>query len=563
MYAVVAWLLIQVADTVLPALQLPEWTITFVIVLLILGFPLSMVLAWVFELTSEGLRHEKTTPSEIEIEESINSGNDFSSTRVSTDNATQRQRDEVDVKPCIAVLPFADMSQEKNQEWFSEGITEEILNGLAKIPQLKVIARTSSFALKDACLGVAEIGQKLNATHVLEGSIRSSGTRIRVSTQLGDTKDGAQVWSDQFNDELTDVFSVQEKIAAAISSALNIHLLPAHKKAQLNQQVNPAAFKKYIQGRQYLNLVQLQPAISYFEQAADLDPEFADSYGAMARTHNLYIFFNQASWATKKDIVESNLSKALGIDPAQREALAVRASNLFFIERKFQESINEFDRMIRLYPNDTTAVSLYRNVLQATGYQDYAIRVANRMVELDPLSPQAINYRGGVFLYRGEFDDAQRDFVEATNLGAKIAQSHANLAFLQHDSEGIDSQLDLIKAQLGENAYIGFKARSAFLGGSAESVHEILSHINTDEYLSHSEKAIHYFLKADRKGFLSEFREALNASEFYPFLRAHSALELIYFDNDLVNDHEYQNILKEVGLDTVSLGKIRIPELPF
>ena len=198
-------------------------------------------------------------------------------------------------KPCIAVLPFTDMSQEHNQEWFSEGITEEILNGLAKIPQLKVIARTSSFAFKNKDVGLSEIGEMLSATHVLEGSIRSAGTRIRISTQLASTSDESQIWSGQYDDELTDVFAVQDKIAASILSSLNLYLLPAQQKAQLHQKVNPLAFKSYLQGRHQLNLLQLDTAIEYFDKAIELDKGFADPYGALARAHNLQIFAGKAS----------------------------------------------------------------------------------------------------------------------------------------------------------------------------------------------------------------------------------------------------------------------------
>lgn len=558
-YAVVAWVLIEVSATVLPALQMPEWTVSFVTILLILGFPVAIVLAWAYEITPEGIRRD----SEVSDAPVSDSGDSQNSPDTIESKATSREPALINEKPCIAVLPFVDMSQEHNQEWFSEGITEEILNGLAKIPQLKVIARTSSFAFKNKDLGISEMGQALNATHILEGSIRSAGNRIRVSTQLGDTKDGAQVWADQYNDELTDVFAVQDKIAAAVSSALNIHLIPALKKAQLHQQVNPEAFRKYLQGRQYLNLVQLDSAIKYFNEAIELDAEFADPHGAAARAHNLYIFFGQASWDDKRELVEQHISQALEIDPEQREALAVRASNMFFIERNYQQAIIEFDRLVRLYTNDTTAVSLYRNVLSALNQPELARRAANRMVDLDPLSPQTINYRGGLHMYQGNYAAAHKDFEEALGLGAKIAQSHANLAFLQRDPDGIDAQLAGIRVQLSEAAYHGFKARSAYLRGETKKVNEALSQIDKNQYVSHLEKAVHASITGDKEGLIREFGYAIESSEFSPFLRIHSASGLSHFDSELVNDPRYQEILIKAGLDADSLSRIKVPELPF
>ena len=466
-------------------------------------------------------------------------------------------------KPCIAVLPFTDMSQEHNQEWFSEGITEEILNGLAKIPQLKVIARTSSFAFKNKDVGLSEIGEMLSATHVLEGSIRSAGTRIRVSTQLASTSDESQIWSGQYDDELTDVFAVQDKIAASILSSLNLYLLPAQQKAQLHQKVNPLAFKSYLQGRHQLNLLQLDTAIEYFDKAIELDKGFADPYGALARAHNLQIFAGKASWLEKCELVENSLKLALENSPSQREALAVRASNLFFVQREYQKSIDEFDRLIRLYPSDTTAVSLYRNVMVAINQPDKAIKLANQMVDLDPLSPQALNYRASMYIAIEQYESAKQDHEKVEELGAHIPQRIAGLAFIQGDYAGVNAQLDVIREQFGESAYLAYKARSAYLQGDTNLVEESLALIDKNVYVSHLEKSVHAFMQKDKSRFIDEYAEAVRATEFEAIRNLKSAGGLNLLDTELVQNPRYQAIFKEARLDAESLAKLRIPELPF
>ncbi|MCZ6830951.1 MAG: FlgO family outer membrane protein, partial [Gammaproteobacteria bacterium] len=260
-YLILGWLVLQITDIVAPALHLPVWTITLVTFLGIIGFPFAMFFTWAFEMTPQGLKRT----ADVHPEESISheTGSQINRLifammamailvllvdrlfyRVEQSPATgeinqaagERMVPATAVEPqpvaaaargkprSIAVLPFVNMSNDPDQEYFSDGISEELLNGLARIGELRVAARTSSFAFKGKNLDIKEIGNKLNVEAVLEGSVRKSGKRIRITAQLIDVNDGFHLWSDTYDRDLTDIFVIQDEISAAIIEALRVHL---------------------------------------------------------------------------------------------------------------------------------------------------------------------------------------------------------------------------------------------------------------------------------------------------------------------------------------------------
>ena len=252
-YAVSAWLLIQVSDTVFPMLKLPEWTATFVAVLLIIGFPIALIFAWAYELTPEGIKLEKHVVRDESISHLTGRKLDFAviatlvvalgyfafdkfvldpsrdaelmqtTAEVVIEQATETGKSGIPDKS-IAVLPFVNMSSDPEQEYFSDGISEELLNVLAKIPGLRVAARTSSFQFKGENRDIIDIGQQLNVALVLEGSVRKAGLQIRITAQLIDARNGFHLWSETYDRELENIFAVQDEISAAIVGALKEHL---------------------------------------------------------------------------------------------------------------------------------------------------------------------------------------------------------------------------------------------------------------------------------------------------------------------------------------------------
>jgi len=305
-YAVVAWLLLQVSDTLVPALRLPEWFHSGVALLLILGFPVALLFAWAFEMTPDGLKKERDIDQSQSIAKVAGRKLDFviigllvvalgyfgydkfvldpQRDAVVLESAGQQNADttaefvQIDqpaesAQPSIAVLAFVNMSDDSGNEYFSEGLSEELLNLLVKIPELKVAARTSSFSYKDKDVSVAQIGVELNVTHILEGSVRKAGNHVRITAQLIKADDGFHLWSETFDRALDDIFVIQDEIAKAIVAELKVNLfgtMPVVRKT------DPEVYSLYLQGNYFGSLrgaENLEKAVVALKQALAIDPE--------------------------------------------------------------------------------------------------------------------------------------------------------------------------------------------------------------------------------------------------------------------------------------------------
>ncbi|MGD8636982.1 MAG: adenylyl cyclase, partial [Gammaproteobacteria bacterium] len=301
-YLIASWLLIQVAETVFPALQLPEWTVTFVVVVLAILFPIAVIFAWAFELTPEGLK--KTT--EVEPKSSITSrtGQKINYLIIGIlavailflalthgglkDDGVSAERSATGTSAAqsIAVLPFVNMSDDEDNEFFSDGLSEELLNVLAQVEGLRVAARTSSFYFKDSNEDVRSIASKLGVDHLLEGSVRRSGDRIRVTAQLIKADDGFHLWSDTYDYTVDDVFRIQDEISLAVVDALKVNLLGKERERLTKRATtNVEAHNLYLRGRQFLHLRTLESirqARKLFQQAVRMDPGYALAYSGLS-----------------------------------------------------------------------------------------------------------------------------------------------------------------------------------------------------------------------------------------------------------------------------------------
>jgi len=245
-YIVAAWLLIQVAETIFPLFGFDETPARIVVVVLAIGFIPSLIFAWAFELTPEGLKKDK----------------------------------DVDSARSIAVLPFADMSPEGDQAYFSDGIAEDLLNVLARLKELRVISRSSSFALRDDDLSIPEVAEKLNAAYVLEGSVRKADNQVRITVQLIEARSDTHLWSETYDRELDSIFQIQDEIAAAVVDGLKITLLGAIPGAR---ETDTEVYSLYLQGKYLITPPQgdredLENAVTAFEQALAIDPDYAPAW---------------------------------------------------------------------------------------------------------------------------------------------------------------------------------------------------------------------------------------------------------------------------------------------
>ncbi|MCH5375847.1 MAG: hypothetical protein JJ992_17895, partial [Planctomycetes bacterium] len=315
LYAIAGWIVIEVSATVLPGLNLPEWTTTMVILLVALGFIIAVGLAWAFDIGPQGI--ERTLPSDEvpaqapaarapapePVAPPVTPGRDEVAAKEVTEPPGSAEADD---RRSIAVLPFINMSGDPENEYFSDGIAEEILNLLVKLPQLRVASRTSSFVFKGEKVNIPQVAKKLGVSTVLEGSVRRAGDRVRITAQLIEVGTDSHLWSETYDREMRDVFAIQDDIARSIVAALEVTLTPRDRRAlQYVATSDAKAYDYYLRGRQYFyefTRRQFHNAIRMFRKAIEQDPNFALAYAGMADAYSLLY-----QWA---DSSAENIGKA-------------------------------------------------------------------------------------------------------------------------------------------------------------------------------------------------------------------------------------------------------------
>jgi len=276
-YVVMAWLVMQVADVILNNVQAPPWLFHVLLLFLAIGFPFAVFFAWAFELTPDGLKREQDVDREgvrAEIETATTSNQSL----VEIQETSEPDRS-------IAVLPFINMSDDEGNEYFSDGISEELLNLLTKIPQLRVAARTSSFSLKGKEMQVSEVGEVLKVGHVLEGSVRKDGDQVRITAQLIKASDGYHLWSESYDRTLDDIFAIQDEIAVSVVEQLRVTLLG---EAPAAEETDPEAYTLYLQAQQLFrqgNVQSWEQAVSLFGQSLAIAPDYAASWAGLAKVY--------------------------------------------------------------------------------------------------------------------------------------------------------------------------------------------------------------------------------------------------------------------------------------
>ena len=317
-------------------------------------------------------------------------------------------------KNSIAVLPFVNMSDDREQEFFSDGISEEIINALVGVPGLKVIARTSSFQFKGRNQDIREVGKMLDVNHLLEGSVRKAGDRIRVTAQLIATRDGAHLWSERFDRELTDVFAVQDEITEQIVKALRGTLLGV-ELAQSNP-VDISAYTAYLKGQQYFSQFDIDQAIACFRQAIAIEPDYVDALGALARAHSHVLVMT----GKRDSEMESCLERAERIAPDNRIVATTRVRDLVLLEFKHQQALDRLVTLLTRFPNDSDLLSSYAVYCINVGRPDLGVPVAERAVRTDPLSEHARSALAETLLRSGRLDEAETVLEQSTGLFTEL-----------------------------------------------------------------------------------------------------------------------------------------------
>jgi TolB-like protein/Tfp pilus assembly protein PilF len=467
-YLAGAWLLIEVAGTLFPAFGIPDWGIRFMVIAFALGFIPAIVFSWVYELTPEGLKRdedvERTAPPIRETgkkldriiigllvlalgyfawdkfvfqsEPVVKTGE--TATKAQAEPAVEQQRDTASADQSIAVLPFRNMSPDLEDEYFSEGLTEELIGALAKIDGLHVTARTSAFAFKGVGLDIRDLGKRLNVNTVLEGSVRREQNQVRVTAQLIDVQDGYHLWSESYDYELNSVLLLQETISRAIVGALRVQLSPkTDERLKTNSVVDPEAYDLYLKGRYHwarLSTGGFLQSIEAFQKAIAIAPDFAPPHAGLANAFSFAGYFGvmPPQDAFPRSISEADI--ALTLDPDSSEALVARGMACLMYEWDWDCARDELLLALELSPNFSMAHWAYAEYLMVAD-PSAALSSALRALALDPLSLPIMNLVAFTYLGQEMFAEAIRMDEEMIAIDPTFAAAHWNLGVI-HTLQG-------------------------------------------------------------------------------------------------------------------------------
>ena len=452
-YVIAGWLTMQVVDVMFPALKLPEWLISAVAAFVIIGFPFAVIFAWAFEMTPDGLKREK----DVDRSESITpqTGQKLNHTAVvilaiavafllvdkfvlQVDSEAIDSPAEIaatEEKPSIAVLPFVNMSGDVENEYFSDGLSEELLNLLAKISQLHVAGRTSSFKFKGTNEDLRIIGEALNVAHVLEGSVRKSGTRLRITAQLIDTQNGYHLWSENYDRELTDVFAIQDEIAGHVVEELKVHLLGAEVAVATQGTTNVEAYNQFLRGNYFIDNTSaenLEKARIAYETAIEFDPNFARAYAGLAlalqQAYSGWASSSGGSFIENFQHVREVADKATQLAPDHPDSLIAQTAVALLLNWDLPTARAQTEKALEASPNDLTILGWHTSNLIFSGEFNAAEALLTKALEVDPLSLATLRQLGDLYSFSDRCDLAIETYQRALNLAPDTGRIYGRIA---------------------------------------------------------------------------------------------------------------------------------------
>jgi TolB-like protein/Flp pilus assembly protein TadD len=434
-YLALAWLVTEVSGTLFPAFGVPDWGVRFVVIVFALGFVPALIISWVYELTPEGLKRENDVVRDASITHLTAKRLDVftiglivvalafiladrlwlspgieqqitTPAEVVTDTAQTSEPEHQYPPNSIAVLPFVNMSDDVSNEYFSDGISEELLNLLAKIPELRVIARTSSFSYKGKDVKIADMARELNVAHVLEGSVRKAGNQVRITAQLVRSTDSSRLWSETYERTLDNIFAIQDEIAAAVVDVLKLTLLGDTPQAE---PTNPEAYTLYLQavhvGAQF-SAEDLEQSNGMLKKVLATAPNYAKAWRLLARNYAAQAARGLLPRDEGNALAREAITQALAIDPSLAEAHSWFGMFVAQHDDDLVGAAQHLRRGLLLEPNNLMVLAHSSGFLKTLGYLDETIAIQEYHVAHDPLNPSARGSLGWNYLFAGRTDEA-------------------------------------------------------------------------------------------------------------------------------------------------------------
>jgi TolB-like protein/Tfp pilus assembly protein PilF len=527
-YAIVGWLVVQIATQVFPFLEIPNWVVRLVIVVVAIGFPVALIIAWAFELTPEGIkRTEDVNPGQtsknrawiyvVSVGAVLSLGLFFlgrytvspTSLVKSPSSGTSTPAASAVPEKSIAVLPFANLSHDPENAYFAAGIQDEIITRLSKIADLSVVSCTSTQRFKSSPDDIPAIARQLGVANILEGSIQRTADQVRVNVQLIKGATDTHLWADTFDRGLTDIFAVESEIAKTIAGTLQAKLSGSEQNAIAAKPTeNTEAYQLYLKGRFFWNKrtgQNLNKAADYFNQAIAIDPKYALAYVGLADAYVLMPFYGAGAPQDCYPKAKAAAETALELDNSLAEAHTSLAQ-VFCYHLELHPAVREFERAIELNPNYPTAHQWYgSSALTALGQFDKAIAEVKRAIELDPLS-LVINTDLGNTLYRARrYDDAITQMRKTLEMDPSFYYTHWNLGSALAAKGALGPAIEEYQKARSLNddpSMLGFLGRVLAVSGNKTEAMKILEQLNTiskQRYVSAYSFALVYLGLGDKQ----------------------------------------------------------------
>src|SRR5262245_36194746 len=561
-YGVVAWLLMQIASQIFPFFEIPNWAVRLVVLLLIIGFPVALILAWAFELTPEGLKRtevadelpKKTGRGHAWIYVVIVAGA-IAAALFFFGRYTGSKQSSKTPEKSIAVLPFENASNEPNSEYLSEGISEALINSLSELPQLRVIARPTAFRYKPKDVDPRQVGRELGAAAVLTGKVRQMQDALSVQVDLVDTATGAQIWGAGYDRKIADLVAIKQAIAQEVTAKLKLKLSREEQRRLVRRDsTNAEAYQFYLRGRYFWNKRTsdgIKHAIEHFQQSVERDSDFALGYAGLADSYIALTFYNFAAPHETMPKAKESAIKALELDSTLAEAHASLAHILMNYDWNWSTAEKEFKRSIELKPDYATAHEWYAiHYLTATGRFEEAVQEMKKALALEPASIVMNTFMGATLYYAGRYDEAIDQCRKTIEMDPNFAVARWHLGLAYEQKQFLDAATEefkkaislsggspLMKAALGR-AY----AKSQKKHEASEMLNE-LSELSKQQYVSAYEVATIYVALGNNQQAFQLLEQAYEEHSFH----------LVYLNvspqfKPVSSDPRFQDLVQRIGL---------------